>query len=283
MNDDNYFESLNKGSIYKADLEFANKYNIQDFDPHTIITQHGLMNIVAPTNSGKTVFIVDCLSKIHKHYERVLMFSPTAKVQKIYDFLPRSHIYDHYDEQVLIDLYEDRKKQKENDIPLEPTLIILDDIISSPEFIKSKIINKYAISGRHYFFTIFILSQNFTSLRPIIRNNACWSVSFDLDSYNERKKFCEQYLSSKNNRVGMILFRKIIHEKPYQLVLIENYKVGVDVEEKVKKYIANPDIKPFKVTKNPFTIDPEPSKDVTEEGLKINRKQKVQKGLKLSM
>ena len=253
--EEEYLNSINKSSITANDLKLAKSYNISEFDPETVTSQSGLMLIISKTNTGKSVFITDLISKIHRHYDQILIFSPTAAVQDIYNFLPRSHICDHYDEELLTFLYEDKKLQKENGLELKPTLIILDDVVASPEFIKSKIINKYAISGRHYLFTFFILSQNFTSLKPIIRNNACWSCSFDLDSYFERKKFCEQFLSAKNTRCGMALFNRIIKEKPYQLLIVENYKANCGIEEKVKKYVADPDIKPFKIKYNPLITE----------------------------
>ncbi len=247
MEDDEYLSSLNTTSIYRNDLKIVESYKTQVFDPKSLLDRDGLMCIIAMTGSGKTVLIKDLLSHIYKEYKSVLMFSRTAKLQKCYDFIDRSCIYDTFDENVLTELWDHHKALQLAGKKLDRTLIIMDDLICDKNFKKSSILDDYCVGGRHLGFNLWILSQNFTSLKPLMRNNASWSVAFDLDSANERKHFVGQYLSAKNNRVGDLLFRKIVKEAPYQCIVIENHKVGASTDEKVRKFIANPSPKSYKI------------------------------------
>lgn len=245
---DAYFESLNKGSIYRADIELANSYSIQEFDPMSIVDSYGFISITAATGAGKTVLIKDLLSRIHKYYDSIYLISPTAKFQKMYNFIPKSNISEVFDEEFLNIIWNksSNKKLSDQSCKLDKILIILDDIIHDPLFKKSTAMKQFATGSRHLNISMWILTQNFTSIPPIIRNNIRISIAFDLDGKKEKEKFVSSYLSSKNQRVGILLFERITKVK-YQACIVEVYKSGEDVENKVKRYIANPKIKEFKV------------------------------------
>lgn len=246
-----YIEKLNKGSIYKADLEACEDLfsKIVDFDPKTICSIPGCVSITAMTGAGKTILIRDFLKQTEDHFKEVHLISRTAKSQSIYDFIPRDNIKDDFDEDFLSSLYQQRKLKKlnNNKVSLDPVLIIFDDIINDPMYKKSKIIDNIFTEGRHYNISVWFLTQNFTSLKQLQRNNVRWAISFCHDTALERDKFSSSYLSVQNDRIGRLLFNKITKEKPYQCVVVEVYKVGVDPCEKIKKYIANPDVKDPKV------------------------------------
>ena len=105
-----------------------------------------------------------------------------------------------------------------------------------------------------------------------------WAISFDLDAKKEREKFAQSYLSAKNQRVGELIFDKIVKEKPYQCVVVEVYKNGAPVEEKVKKFVAKMDIPKFTVAKIKRPLFDHMTPDMTaNEGLKIKRKEPVLK------
>ncbi|KAH9259641.1 hypothetical protein BASA81_002063 [Batrachochytrium salamandrivorans] len=249
MSNDEYISTLNNGSIYKNDLLTAQSYKIEEFEPETIAAQPGNMSITAMTGAGKTCFIIDLLSKVHKQYDAIYLFSRTAKAQPCYDFIPRANIHDRFDEEFLSKLWFSHfhKAETDNTVKLDKVLIIMDDIINDLEYKKSRIIDDYFTGGRHYNFSIWFLTQNFTSLKLLQRNNVRWAVAFDLDAKKERQKFVDSYLSAKNARVGDLLFTRITKERPYQACAVEVYKNGAGTEEKVKKYVADPNVKAFKV------------------------------------
>lgn len=296
MEDSNYLqyiENIGNHTIKKNDYLYANSIVIQDQDLNEFLDITGGVNaIIAPTGSGKTVLLKNILNTVHKKYDDIVLMSRTAKFQEAYNFFPRHQILDDYSEQFLTDLWN---KQSEaylefasNDLAAKPfgpsrwtfskslnrvkkkkrekVLVILDDVIASPSYQSSKIINELAFGARHVGITLWVLSQNFTSIKPAIRNNIRILCAFWLDSEIERKKVIYQFLSTKNHNIGDLLYKKITGTK-YQAIIISNYKSGAPLEEKVKKFIGDPKVKVVmtkeeKVPKNDLvwsmTTDPDP-------------------------
>lgn len=287
-----YINSLNEGTIRKADMKLAEGYTISTFDPKTMIDMPGCVSITAMTGAGKTVLIKDLLSHTHKSFDKIYLISSTAELQTIYDFIPRENIMKSFDETFIAGLIDrqdaakqeilkrerskgkgkGKNKQEEEfvnssstpvvrvrtstpaglvnqgEIPkLDKVLVIMDDIIHDVGYKKSKLLPSLFTGGRHYDISVWILTQKFTSIEPKLRCNVRWAISFDLDSSTERESFVKSYMCALNARVGDLLFQRIVKEKPYQCVIVEIYKNGASTEEKVKKYIADPKVKEFKV------------------------------------
>lgn len=240
---ESYLKNIGNNTILKNSYLLANSYNIEEFSPEDIkeITG-GVVAIIAGTGSGKSVLLKDLLSHTHTNYKKIHLMSRTAKLQKFFDFVPRSMISDDYDEKKLEEIWNSQLKLNEEGRPLEPILVILDDIIASNSYKKSKMLEECSISARHLNITVILLSQNFTSIKPIIRNNIRIAICFQMQSAKERAKFSEQFLGADSARAGDILLRKIT-DVPYQCLIVQVYKNGKTISEKVKKYIANPDVK----------------------------------------
>lgn len=255
-----YLNNIGQNTILRNSYALANSYDIKE-GIDEIKEVKGVVLLIAPSNSGKTVLLIDMLNRIHKDYKIIRFFSRTMKLQPVYDFVPRSFIHDDYDEEALNDLWNIQIKNNEQGKPLDKVLIVLDDIIASPSYKKSKLLDEIAVSGRHLNFTLILLSQNFTSIKPIVRNNAFMAIAFALASRKEREKFVEAFLAAESNKSGDILFRKITEER-YQSIVINVWKVGCKLDEKVKKYTADPDVK-IKL-KEP---KPEPIKNLKIEGM----------------
>jgi hypothetical protein len=234
---------------YLDDKELANSYDIQEFDPKDLLMRDGVMSIVAGTGSGKTVFIKDCLSHVRKAFKHIILFSKTAKLQRCYDFIDPSMIHEQFDEEYLTKLYNDHVQKQLNGDKQERTLLIFDDILNEKAVRRSSIFDDYFTGSRHLGISLWLLSHNYTSLKPLQRVNTCWFVSFDLDSYRERKNFCCEYLSADNVPVGMRIFDNIVKEKKHQCIVIECHKKGCGITDKIKKYVANPEPEPFKIKK----------------------------------
>lgn len=237
-----YLKNIGNNTIRKNDYLLANSYKIDDFSPEDIkdITG-GVVAIIAGTGCGKSVLLKDLLSHTHKNYKKIHLMSRTAKLQKFYDFVPRSMITDDYDEKKLEEIWNSQLKRNEEGKSLENVLVILDDIIASPSYKKSKMLEECSISARHLNITVILLSQNFTSIKPIIRNNIRIAITFQMQSAKERAKFSEQFLGADSARAGDILLRKITGTR-YQCLIVQVYKNGQSLSEKVKKYISSPDV-----------------------------------------
>ena len=246
-----YITKLNDGTIKKADLMCCEEIfkRLTYFDPKGLSELHGNMTITAMTGAGKTVLIKDLLKHNEKHYKEVHLISGTAKMQPVYNFIPRENIKEEWDEEFLKHLLSSRKaiKERDNKVELDPILIIFDDMINDRGYKKSLAIDDLFIKGRHYGISMWFLTQNFTSLKVLQRGQVRWAVSFCHDTSAERRKFSDSYLSAQNEIVARLLFNKITKEKAYQCVIVEVHKVGVEPHEKIKKYIADGNIKDPKI------------------------------------
>lgn len=233
-----YMKNISNSSVRKQNYVLSNSYQIGDFDPKDFddITG-GVVAIIAPTGAGKTVLLRYILSQTHKKYKKIVMMSRTAKLQKVYDFMPRSMIVDDYDEQMMSNIWDEQIKRHKEKKKLENVLIILDDIIASPSYKKSKMLDEYAVAARQVNITVIVLSQYFTSIKPLIRANIRIAFSFQLSSKREREKFVQQFLATDNEAAGELLFERITGVK-YQALVVQVYKCGDPISEKVKKVIA---------------------------------------------
>lgn len=238
-----YMKNINNSTITKNDYILANSIDIKEQDLGEFTDISGGVNaMISSTGSGKTTILKHILSVVHNKYDVIILMSRTARLQKAYDFFPRDNIVDDYDEELMTTIWNTQLEDHEKGKKLDKVMVILDDVIASPSFKKSKMIEEMAFSARHLNITMWILSQNYTSIKPGIRNNIRILVSFWLESKKEREKVIEQFLSTINNRVGSHIFKAITGTK-YQAIIISNYKVGVPFEEKVKKFIADPNVK----------------------------------------
>ena len=238
---------MNSRALWQHNKAVSESYVLESFDPINFLDRYGLMVVVAPTGSGKTVFLTDLLARVHQHFYLILLLSRTAKLQTVYSFMEPSLVYDSFDETLLTDLWNERIEQYSSGLELKPTLILMDDILTEKKVHNSKILKELACGSRHLKISVIILSHGVTQLNALVRNNASWAVSFDLDRERERKNFINEYLSTESYRIGELLFKKTVQETKYQCIVVEVHKNGADVNTKVKKFVANSSPKKFKI------------------------------------
>lgn len=214
---------------------------IPDYDLNEIKNLSGLIMICSPTATGKTFLLKDILHHIHGEYKNnILMFSGTAKLQDVYNFFPRKNIFDEYNEKEMEGIWERQFKADKKD--RQKVLIILDDILHDKEFKNSKVFKKVACGGRHLDIAIIFLTQYLKAVGPIIRNNTRLFIAFETDSYKEREKIIDDFLSFDTKAEGDQIY-KAITQVPYQAMFVCVYKK--DHKGKIYKYIAKdrPDLK----------------------------------------
>lgn len=106
-------------------------------------------------------------------------------------------------------------------------LIILDDVVDDNKVRYAPTLNKLAVSGRHWFFSVIILSQAVAgsgSVPPIIRiNTDCVILVYNPRSMNERKLLSEQYLTpaGADSKQGLMLMSEITRV-PYRAMVIDS-------------------------------------------------------------
>ena len=268
-------EGLNKSTIYYYNQKVVDSYNFEEFD--IIKEMKGVKNFCATITSkrrtGKSVLMKDLCSKIKNNYESCYVFSLTSEFQSdLFDFVPKENLFTSFDEAKLEHIWNSQaalvkkleaRKVKKNDMP--HVLILFDDLISEPSVRKSQILKRLFVAGRHCAIAQIFITQSFTAIPPVLRQNVDLAVAFYLDSAVDRESFAKQYLSTKSNRIGIMIFEKVT-KMPYQAIVVLNFKTDSNPQKTIRTYTAQLKVPKFKIgkeidthshTKNTFFTSPQ--------------------------
>ena len=157
------------------------------------------MYVVGASGSGKSNFILNLLTRdnMYKDYfDCILVISPTAvQLDPNYEVLnlPDEH-YFQPEEEVLERIMEVQKEEVEEKgkAKCDKLLIVLDDIISYKDFVKSPILLKFAVMSRHWNISMMILSQAYHRIPKPIRLQMS-SVVFFKGSNKELEVLSEDF------------------------------------------------------------------------------------------
>ena len=239
-------------------------YNLEEFD---ILKDLGSRrNICAIINSrrntGKSVLTSHLCRQIHsqKWYSSVFVFSLTAHLQNVFNFVPKENIFKGLDSEKLQQIWnsqekmiteemekhknESVEKQEKEKQKLPKILIIMDDIIGDQNIRKSKELTDLFIAGRHVLISTFIITQDFKSLHPKVRKQADIAIAFQLNDETEREAFVCSYMSIRSKKQGMILFDEITKE-PFNALVVLNFNITHNPEDYIKVIKADINTKPF--------------------------------------
>jgi hypothetical protein len=153
------------------------------------------MLISAPTCSGKTEFIMELL---YTHYKNVFVYiiiiCPTFINNKAYD---KKCIYK--DDDIIIMVPNTEKINESIEYAYETykntkSLIIIDDCAFSKD-VKSRvnILTKLGFSARHDNISVWVLTQQYTSIAKTFRENIGMLILYYTPSKNDVKEVIENY------------------------------------------------------------------------------------------
>lgn len=197
---------------------------------------------VGKSNSGKSNLMINMLVKpdmYHKYFDEIYLISPTANIlDDLPKFLnlPHDRVHNELDP-IIIDKIMDSQisKIEEKGIEKSPkTLIILDDIQSSPSFMRSNGLTALFVQGRHYNISTFCCIQQYKKLPKVARLQAS-NVFFFPSSLSEVDALVEDFtppLMSKNDFKEMVKYATF---EPYNFMHIncfcqfkERYRKNLD-------------------------------------------------------
>ena len=180
-----------------------------DLSKENVIPRINTSNIfVGSTGMGKSTLITNLLTKEQffggkgadgkPWFDTTLLVSPTGDtddVQKELD-IPDEAIFtdlDEVPEMLEIVMKEQKRKIKDMGADKAPKiLIIYDDVISHPKFMRDKHFMKSFIANRHHNFTIFLASQSWTKIPRAIRLQSRGLFYF-AGSMSEVDLLCDEY------------------------------------------------------------------------------------------
>ena len=204
------------------------------------------MTITSKRRTGKSVFMKDICSKIKGWYAETYVFSLTSEYQHdLFDYIKDENVVNSFDQDRLEQLWTQQKTKimkmekagiEKKDMP--HVLILFDDLISDPKVRNSSILNRFYSAGRHLCFACIFITQYFTSIPPVLRTNVDIAVAFYIESYDSRDAFSRQYLSTKNNKLGIMIFDQITKE-PYQALVVCSSKIDQNPSSYIRTYTAS--------------------------------------------
>ena len=163
--------------------------------------------ILAQSNSGKTVLIINMLKKVYlKIYDDIYIISHSINLDRNWDSIrgdiPDENLKSEYDEDDLKKIVDRhlaiREKQREaKKRRLGQLLVVLDDVIDNKDVISSKmdsLLTTLFIRGRHLGISVWFSSQKYkTAIPRIIRLNCSHYIIFRLSQKSERDAILDEF------------------------------------------------------------------------------------------
>lgn len=206
---------------------------VQEFDIQTICKNFSMV-LYGARRKGKSVLVHYILSQIYDRFDEVVLLSDTADLQpEIWHFVPEKNRHVGWKEEVLKEVMdkaqEERKKMEkqfaedmsnekkdaERDDKMTKRLVILDDIISHPEVRKSSVFKSYFTTGRHFYISVIILSQNASareSLSISARGNMDYTLTTKMKSLDDTIRLSRYYYGSEGWKKGVARINQLTQE-----------------------------------------------------------------------
>jgi len=213
--------------------------SLQQFNPKSMFqdVKNPFIIMSASRRSGKTFTLRDMLYKSKAKFDALYLISNTGEVNVDYDYIPDKNKVPTSEMNNLIDQLMEKQKElktKKQD-PLS-ILLIFDDILNDANLMKRKsnVINDLATLGRHYGFSVIVLTQKFNALTTTTRGNADYAMMCRTRNEADIEAFAETYLTGENEGVEVIgsnkrkafgkdLYFKIV-ENDFSWMVIHNTK-----------------------------------------------------------
>ncbi len=237
----------------------TDNYNIE----HDLISMPYRICIFASSGQGKSNLLGGLLLNenykyyqiIKKHPERIFIFSPTIfsdnKLMTIVKQLDieESNLIEDYSDEVLLQIYdsivEDFKDRLNDDKPILPSWLILDDLSFSGKLAnRFNALSKIYCNSRKFMVNIITLSQAYTQLAKNIRlqatavfifntNNKELSIIEEEHNYLEsgKKGFFKMFRDNVKKRIGEFLLinysnndnNRLYYDKDFKMIDVKQY------------------------------------------------------------
>ena len=173
--------------------------------------------IVGATNCGKTSFLVDILShEFLEAFDYIFLVCPTFTHNKTYDGFAENDR----------DFFVIIPQQGTN------TLIILDDCAASKDVkIKTNELVNLAFSARHKGISVWVLTQQMTSIAKAFRENIACLVLFYSPSARDMKLIFDNYAGDLTNEEKKRFLKKLKEVKYSHLDFSLRHPFGIEMHD----------------------------------------------------
>ena len=161
----NFYEKLGiKGSARPKTWEKTHMYN----KCHTLC--------LGGTGSGKSNSLLNYISRSSGEFYKIIICSFSTTDEPLYNMLEETgkiELINDIDEVPDLEEFDDKDKNK-------PKLIVFDDFLNLPKKDMKKI-NKYLVSSRKFGFSVWIMSQDYTSVPKLLVRNINYFILFKIN------------------------------------------------------------------------------------------------------
>ena len=129
---------------------------------------------IGGTGTGKTNALLNYINRSSGEFHKIIVFSASTTDEPLYNLLEENGVtlYNDIDELPELSEFEDDKDEKK--------LIVFDDFINIDKK-KLKKINRYLISGRKFGFSVFLMTQNYSSIEKQIVRQIQYFIIFKIN------------------------------------------------------------------------------------------------------
>jgi hypothetical protein len=171
-------------------------------------------------------------------YDHVYLFSPTAKLDDLAKHLklPDKYLITDPTEEKLDEILKNQEKLIElNGIDkvgkLSKVLIIFDDIVGNPHFLKSDPFIRLATMGRHFLISSIINTQSYTKIPRAVRLQANALILFP-SNQNEVKLVADDLTPPNTSKQTFMKLIEYATRGKHSFLFVNNFE---DVETRFRK------------------------------------------------
>jgi len=131
---------------------------------------------IGGTGSGKSNALINYISRSSGEFYKIIVCSFSTTDEPLYNMLEETgkiELINDIDEVPDLEEFDDKDKNK-------PKLIVFDDFLNV-EKKKMKKINKYLVSSRKFGFSVWLMSQDYTSVPKLLVRNINYFILFKIN------------------------------------------------------------------------------------------------------
>lgn len=236
-------EILKSGLEIKALPTLKSKIKQNKFMEQNIIPRHPARVIFnGKSGSGKSNLLINMMIKpgfYRKYFDETFLISPTAnKGDDLPKFLEldEKNIHNDLDPDIIEKIMNNQMdKVQEKGIDKSPKVcVILDDVQSSPPFMRSQPFTQLFLAGRHYNISTYICCQQFKRLPKVCRLQAT-NIFFFPSSLSEVETLCDEFCPPNISKKDFKEMIKYATKEPYNFLHVNMF---VHFKERYRKNLS---------------------------------------------
>jgi hypothetical protein len=189
---------------------------------------------VGPSRSGKSNCIrnhllrKDMLKNVFGK-NRIFIFCPSLDLNSDFDDIDTKYKFNSFAEakvNEIVSKQEDIVKRYGQDYAYD-LLLVFDDVFDDPHFMRSRILPKLCMRGRHSKISVIFSGQRLKAIPRACRLNLTHLVMFRPTNLSEMDQLAEEYVNKDLRKHAVEKFKEVFRE-PYACIVFDNLSKDFD-------------------------------------------------------